>query len=475
MSFDTYDNLECHLIDDTANNEASSPIRRRKTKKELRNEEVSQHVQDLIDTTSFHGISYIFDKRHPIRRVIWFFITTSAFIYSMLKVYESTVEHFSYPFSTARMRQYVDSIDFPAVSFCNVNDMRMSVLNGTNVDQAVLSGEASGVNGTEYVRLKRLSAHEIDEMLIDCEFDGQKCSTKNFTQFYAKQGDQCYSFNSGKPGHPLQTVSGPGKRRSLILTLDIQHYDYYRGGLKGGIHLILHGQGETPVRMRGEMISPGYSTYIQVEKKKIINLKPPFKTKCGSLKLKHFSQYSKSTCWLEQLTNYVTEKCNCKDAFMPGDFRVCSFEESALCMWMNWEHFDNKKLYNCPLSCEIDSYSGKTISRSLFPTEQYAKVLKEKLKNEKHLQKVDMGDATKFMRDNLLRVVIYYDNMSYELLEQVPSYDTLEWLGDVGGQIGLFIGAGAMSYFEVIDALALVVFARFFKRFTDEDLDDYEA
>ena len=42
-------------------------------------------------------------------------------------------------------------------------------------------------------------------------------------------------------------------------------------------------------------------------------------------------------------------------------------------------------------------------------------------------------------------------------------------VGDVGGQIGLFIGAGAMSYFEVIDALALVIYARFFKRFTEED------
>ena len=34
-----------------------------------------------------------------------------------------------------------------------------------------------------------------------------------------------------------------------------------------------------------------------------------------------------------------------------------------------------------------------------------------------------------FFRDNLLRLVIYYDDLSYELLEQKPSYDTLVWLG----------------------------------------------
>jgi len=38
-------------------------------------------------------------------------------------------------------------------------------------------------------------------------------------------------------------------------------------------------------------------------------------------------------------------------------------------------------------------------------------------------------------------------------------------IGDVGGQIGLFIGAGAMSYFEFIDCLALVIYAQFFQSF----------
>ena len=189
----------------------------------------------------------------------------------MLKVYESTVNHFSYPFNTARMRQYVNEIEFPAVSFCNTNDMRMSVLNGTKVDLAILNAnpEEVGVSGEEYRTMKRLAAHDITEMLVDCEFDGQKCSKENFTEFNWNQGDRCFTFNSGQPGHPKLSVFGPGKRKSLILTINVQHYDYYRGGLIAGIHLILHGQEETPVRMIGPMIAPGYTTYVQIEKKKV--------------------------------------------------------------------------------------------------------------------------------------------------------------------------------------------------------------
>ena len=105
----------------------------------MRQKKIKQHMKDYVDSSSLHGLSYIFDKRHPIRRVVWFIITVAAFGYSMQKVYESTVNHFSYPFSTSRMRIYVDELKFPAVSFCNLNDLKLSILNGTKVDEAILN------------------------------------------------------------------------------------------------------------------------------------------------------------------------------------------------------------------------------------------------------------------------------------------------------------------------------------------------
>ena len=238
--------------------------------KHLRKEKIKEHVDDMIDSSSLHGLSYIFDKRHPIRRIVWLVITITAFVYAMQKVYESTVNYFSYPFNTVRMRQYVDEIKFPAVSFCNLNDMRMSILNGTQVDAAILDHSKSGnVTAEQYRNTTRSAQHLLEEMLIDCTFDGEKCSTTNFTTFNWMQGDRCFTFNSGKPGSRNFSVSGTGVKRSLILTINVQHYDYYRDVMYSGIHLILHGQEETPVRIRGPIISPGYVTYIQIEKKKV--------------------------------------------------------------------------------------------------------------------------------------------------------------------------------------------------------------
>ena len=247
----------------------------RKDDKELREQKIKEHVEDMIENSSLHGFSYIFDKRYSIRRIVWLIFTIAAFCYAMQKVYESTVNYFNYPSNSVRMRQYVDKIKFPAVSFCNINDMRMSILNGTEVDEAIVL-QKDDVSADKYRNTTRNAAHKLEEMLIACEFDGVKCSANNFSTFNWMQGDRCFTFNSGKPGHKSISVSGTGVKRGLTLTINVQHYDYYRDVRYSGIHLILHGQDETPVRIRGPILSPGYTTYIQLEKKKVCFLKNQF-------------------------------------------------------------------------------------------------------------------------------------------------------------------------------------------------------
>ena len=46
----------------------------------------------------------------------------------------------------------------------------------------------------------------IDEMLVECVFDGKPCSHKNFTEFDWMQGDRCFTFNSGQGEHDILKV-----------------------------------------------------------------------------------------------------------------------------------------------------------------------------------------------------------------------------------------------------------------------------
>ena len=64
------------------------------------------------------------------------------------------------------------------------------------------------------------------------------------------------------------------------------------------------------------------------------------------------------------------------------------------------EKFQKGKKYNCPLSCEIDSYSPGTMSRALFPSREYSRYMSSVLQNHSHVKKIveDVADDVRFSR-----------------------------------------------------------------------------
>lgn len=159
---------------------------------------------------------------------------------------------------------------FPAVSICNLNDMKLSKMEGTKLHKAIQERKSVlSLDGKEYTDTMRNANHRLEDMLDECTIQNKACTVQNFTQFSHNQGDRCFTFNSGHPGHPSIRVNNTGLKNSLEITVNIEHYDYYPDTRHSGLHLILHGQDETPVKMQGVMLSPGFVTYIKVKKRKV--------------------------------------------------------------------------------------------------------------------------------------------------------------------------------------------------------------
>ncbi|KAL8564936.1 hypothetical protein ACOMHN_019839 [Nucella lapillus] len=73
-------------------------------------------------------------------------------------------------------------------------------------------------------------------------------------------------------------------------------------------------------------------------------------------------------------------------------------------------------------------------------------------------QFLDDGEInTKFIRNNFLRLNIFYRELNYEQITQQEAYDIFALLCDIGGSMGLFLGASVMTIFEFLD---LFVFQR---------------
>ncbi|XP_060575136.1 acid-sensing ion channel 2-like [Ruditapes philippinarum] len=65
------------------------------------------------------------------------------------------------------------------------------------------------------------------------------------------------------------------------------------------------------------------------------------------------------------------------------------------------------------------------------------------------LQGSEMGET--FIQDNFIQLDIYYKELRHEEIEQQRAYDAIALLCDIGGSIGLFIGASVMTVFEILD------------------------
>ena len=84
------------------------------------------------------------------------------------------------------------------------------------------------------------------------------------------QRGSCYTFNSGKEGHPLLNVSGAGGRQQgLELILNPELDDYY--GIfsyeSPGFKVLVHDQRDAPLMDQyGTTLSPGFTLTLSVTK-----------------------------------------------------------------------------------------------------------------------------------------------------------------------------------------------------------------
>ncbi|XP_033763356.1 uncharacterized protein LOC117344638 [Pecten maximus] len=73
--------------------------------------------------------------------------------------------------------------------------------------------------------------------------------------------------------------------------------------------------------------------------------------------------------------------------------------------------------------------------------------MQEHLSNYVMSTKVDHN----VIMDNYLELDIYYREMNYEEIRQQRAYDIFSLLCDIGGSMGLFVGASVMTMFEILD------------------------
>ncbi|XP_070538175.1 acid-sensing ion channel 1A-like [Ptychodera flava] len=355
----------------------------------------------FADETSIGGIKYVGDRESAgFRRFLWLLIVLGAATALGIQCHKIVTTFMMRPVSINIERLEVPSMPFPALTFCNNNLVRKSVLAentgflnleiSQQVAQTIFSREYMGIErytdldyrgadygvqfGSNLLGYMEAVAHKPEDAILWCRWRGENCGPENFTKTVTNYG-VCFTFNSGESGEVHYEYSS-GERHGLMVYLNVELADYISGPRDTvGFKAMVHDQGDVPnIEDLGFALSPGTHTLVALAPKKEELLpEPKGHSKCitkTKARMKYFDgDYSRSKCNIECVTSYILDKCGCRYFYMPGEARYCLPEELGNCYFEAIEDLStNSSLCtHCQDACHLVSYDV-SLSYQSFPS-----------------------------------------------------------------------------------------------------------
>lgn len=474
----------------------------------IENEKTDIHV--FASNVTLHGIYHVFARHNvPFKRLCWSIVFIVAFTSFLYNVLNRVFLYSRYPHTTKIEEEstWKNTLDFPQVTFCNMNSYKWKTF---TPEDLIYSNEVTGLiewdkrqqkykltapknfgqndvhnllYNTHNKVVERLNfllsvadmfglkferedfdlmeftnrtGHQLEDILQDCSYRGEKCDMKYFKTTMTRYG-KCYTFNHGEgDATVLETLKG-GKDNGLELLLNVESDEYLpvwkttdENTPDMGFKVQIHAQNEPPlINELGFGISPGFQTLVTCKEQRIRYLPKPYgdcipvdSTFTQGFET-YVNKYSVSACRQTCETKEVAEKCNCRMVHQPAynNTKVCNPVDYLRCAdpTLDWLVEKDQDTCLCENPCELIKYSLGTSMLALpsfYGSTFYA-------------EKYNVTDS--YVYDNFLKLNIFFEALNYESISQIPAYDFASLLGDIGGNMGLFIGASILTVIEVFD------------------------
>ena len=151
-------------------------------------------------------------------------------------------------------------------------------------------------------------------------------------------------------------------------------------------------------------------------------------------------RYRSNDCINFCKNDLLVNRCNCVD----NDFKFFNLRNLTIPRFCDWfsndkdvkcHNFNKDDIYKtcilkCPFECDFYTLSISS-SSAKFPT---TNALNDLLHNSDYLNTIQQKDGD--LASKVLKVNIYYENLSYEILSETPAMTLITLLGGLGGTLG---------------------------------------
>ena len=467
-------------------------------------EKFNERLSIFINRTKCHAIPRVINSR-ILMKIVYIIISIIFTCFCISFIVEAFDSFFSNQISTKVKLIQADELEFPTITFCNLQicgfkdynykkylkiytdeenlkfqqDQNKTIeekLKRNSTKTSFFSAKEIFLrkyNDTDLIRILSRNKTSINTMLIECEFNGKKCGEQDFEFFTMGEFQKCYKFNSGKffngTTSYVRKTNKFGQKSGLRLELFIGNQKDCQSPLSTTSGLIVYIANNTYTLTEEDdaiQIKPGTEANIAIttttvnklphpysdcfeseEKAKALSKNTALITNTTKLTKIYTQQYCLQLCY----QNFIMEFCDCYDHtlpnFDPDGYEACpKFIDSLYnCQYLIKRLFYNgKNDEHCIKECpkECDYTSySNTISYRKYPTQSYFEMMKYLKENKK----ISLNGNLEPANESMLALNVFYETSVIKAITEHEAITTMIFVSNIGGYIGLFLGYSILS------------------------------
>ena len=435
-----------------------------------------KETNNFASNATTHGFSHVSAGKRWYSKLFWGIIFLSFFSLLWYNLYFIIKSYRSYSVYTTIEKKSVSPMKFPAVTICSTGIFQESKVPGPSSEMARGSGDSLSQYANVDMRMANLffSLKDYDDFtnlrnvtqqgetlfinkyIASCSFGlHEKCQYPadfKVVPVSPYEGN-CFTFNHD--GRFKQQSEGSYYGLSLMLYVNQSNMTPFTSFDEGaGVSIALHDQNEFPFPLdRGILLKPGANTRLSLKKIVTKRLQSPYPSKCSTgkdINLLFPGKYTISNCKRSCMAEYIREICNAIDLFQA---KYLSLEAKRLNVTQVYCILESirtvsKELWSrclCPVACTETRFIP-TLSFTTWPSLAdlpfYKRIFVAALG-------LPAGISDEYVHQNFLKVNIYYEDLGYEVIQEKEEWTYQKLISDVGGQMGIWIGASLFSIVEI--------------------------
>ncbi|ELU07696.1 hypothetical protein CAPTEDRAFT_189071 [Capitella teleta] len=403
-----------------------------------------KELSTFLDFTSAHGLPHVRRVKHKIAKAVWAILCLVSIGTLIFEVYIIVGKFVGRPVNVLVEIKFDRTIQYPAVTICNLNPYRKSQMEKFD---DVFDDMKGAFDKMDIPDLKKRRKRSLDRRLTkaleerhrkrrgklawaDCatldEDARSQIESLGHCQFQIDRVGEPFTNCTSEETDGIQNIYAANIPRSYTLNVcEVSCYQY---------HLV---------------------------------------TDCGCAD----AQYPMEAAWIPDsiaacVLSNDTEKGELYTDTMLRFLKVQNVPKLIVkCEDSHWEKYSTGHLIcDCPQVCHEVKYLP-TISQALWPLPrtdymdyyigQLRKMRKPSL--DRWLKEMDNDDDLSetsravVVRNNVAKLDIYYEDLNYERIYQTEAYTETQLISDFGGQLGLWMGLSMLSLVEVFELIYRVI------------------